>query len=139
MQSMILFDNVRWQYTPTMGYYCDSKVGLVSMGDKTLGLQMRLKAQIHKRGNAQQMTFYIEAARDHWYFFRFDLMTQELTVYSSQGLFEDAVKSLSNDQRKVEKENLGVFRYHVGNNKSEVTNWLTSFSRTVYSDNEEEE
>lgn len=138
MQSMLLFDNIRWQFMPTMGYYCDSKVGLVSMDNKPLGLQVRVKAQIHKRGNAQQMTFYVEAARDHWYFFRFDLMTQELTVYSSKGVFEDAVKSLSNDQRKVEKDGLGTFRYHVGNNKSEVSTWLTTFSRTAYSDSEEE-
>lgn len=138
MQSMMLFDNVRWQYLPTMGYYCDGKVGLVSMGDKPLGLQVRLKAQIHKRGNSQQMTFYVEAARDHWYFFRFDLMTQELTMYSSKGLVEDAVKGLSNDQRKVEKDGLGVFRYYVGKDRGEVSSWLTAFSRTVYSSTEEE-
>ena len=138
MQSMMLFDKVRWQYQPGVGLYCDGKVGLVAVGDKPLGLQLRLKAQINKRGNAQQMTFYVEAARDHWYFFRYDLMTQELTIYSSIGTFEDAVKSLSADQRRVEKDGLGTFRYHVGNNRSEVTNWLTTFSHSVYGSGDEE-
>ena len=132
MQSMMLFDNVRWQYLPGFGYWCDGKVGLAAMGDKPLGLQVRLKAQITKRGNAQQMTFYVEAARDHWYFFRYDLMSQELTIYASAGLFEDAVKALPADSRKVEKDGLGAFRYHIGANKSEVSAWLTSFSRMAY-------
>jgi len=138
MQSTLLFDKVRWQYQPGVGLYCDGKVGLVAVGDKPLGLQLRLKAQINKRGNAQQMTFYVEAARDHWYFFRYDLMTQELTMYSSIGTFEDAVKSLSADQRRVEKDGLGTFRYHVGNNRSEVTHWLTTFSQSVYGSGDEE-
>ena len=132
MQSTMLFDKVRWQYQPGVGLYCDSKVGLVAVGDKPLGLQLRLKAQINKRGNAQQMTLYVEAARDHWYFFRYDLMTQELTVYSSMGTVEDAIKSLPAERRRVEKDGLGTFRYHIGANRSDVTNWLSAFSRSLY-------
>lgn len=138
MRCMLLFDNVIWHYLPGFGYYCDGKVGLAAAGDKPLGLQVRLKGQISKRGNAQQITLYIEAARDHWYFLRFDLMTQELTLYSSAGLFEDQVKSLSADQRRVEKDGLGVFRYQIGNNKGEVSSWLTGFSKMVYAGDDEE-
>ena len=136
MKQMMLFDQVRWQHLPGFGWYTDAKVGLVAMDGKPMGLDVKLKAQISKRGNAQQMTFYVEAARDHWYFFRFDLMTQELTVYSSAGVFEDAIRALPADKRRVEREGLGVFRYHVGNQRNEVTSWLTTFSRTVYSDDE---
>ena len=139
MRSMLLFDNVRWQHLAGFGLYCDGKVGLASSGDKALGLQVRLKAQINKRGNAQQMTFYVEAARDHWYFFRFDLMTQELTIYSSMGVFEDAVKAIPAEKRRVEKDGLGAFRYHIGNNRSEVANWLNQFSRSVYGADDEQE
>ncbi|MBR4738778.1 MAG: hypothetical protein IK058_02105 [Bacteroidales bacterium] len=137
MRTMLLFDRVRWQYMPGVGYYCDGKVGLVAMDGKPVGLEVRLKGQINKRGNAQYMTFYVEAARDHWYFFRYDLMTQELVIYSSMGTFEDAVKELPAEKRRVEKEGLGSFRYHIGNNRSEVTTWLTNFSKTIYSDEEE--
>ena len=137
MRSMLLFDQVRWHYLQGWGWYCDGKVSLVAAGGKPLGLDLRLKAQIHKRGNAQYMTFYVEAARDHWYFFRYDLMTQELTMHSSVGTFEDAVKSIPADKRRVEKDGLGTFRYLIGNNRSEVTSWLTAFSKTVYSADEE--
>lgn len=138
MRTMLLFDRVRWQYMPGMGYYCDGKVGLTAIDGKPIGLDLRLKAQISKRGNAQHMTFYVEAARDHWYFFRFDLMSQELVIYSSMGTFEDAVKELPAEKRRVEKEGLGTFRYLIGNNRGEVTSWLNNFSKTVYSSDDED-
>ena len=138
MRSMLLFDNVRWQHLPGFGLYADGKVGLVAAGDKSLGLQVRFKAQITKRGNAQQMTLYVEAARDHWYFFRYDILSQDLTIYSSMGVFEDAIKSVPAEKRRVEKDGLGVFRYHIGNSRSDVTDWLTHFSKTVYAGDEED-
>lgn len=137
MRTMLLFDRVRWQYMPGVGYYCDSKVGLAAIDGKPVGLEVRLKGQINKRGNAQYMTLYIEAARDHWYFFRYDLMSQELVIYSSMGTVEDAVKALPADKRRVEKDGLGTFRYLIGNNRSEVNSWLTNFSKTVYSSDDD--
>lgn len=139
MRSMLLFDNVRWQHLPGFGLYADGKVGLVASGDKPLGLQVRFKAQITKRGNAQQMTLYVEAARDHWYFFRYDILSQELTIYSSMGVFEDAVKSVPAEKRRVEKDGLGVFRYFIGNNRGEVSTWLNHFSKTVYAGSEDDD
>ena len=136
MQSTMLFDHVRWQHNPAVGLYYDGKVTLVAMGDKPVGLEMRLKAQISKRGNTQIMTFYIEAAKDHWYFFKYDVAGQELTIYGSDGTWLDKIKSIPLDQRKVEKEGMGTFRYFVGNNSGEVPNWLQWFSRTVYNDND---
>ena len=138
MQSMMLFDNIRWQYNPSVGLYYDGKVGIVSMGDKPLGLEVKLKAQISKRGNAQQMIFYVEAAKDHWYFFKYDLGGQELTLYSSDGTWSDIVKAIPLEQRKIEKEGMGIFRYFVGNNSGEVPNWLKWFSKTVYADEDED-
>ncbi len=137
MRTMLLFDQVRWHYLPGMGLYTDGKVSLVAADGRPIGVDLRLKAQITKRGNAQQMTFYVEAARDHWYFFRYDLMTQELTILSSIGTFEDAIKTIPAEKRRVEKEGLGVFRYLVGNNRNEVTSWLTNFSKLVYSNDED--
>ena len=134
MQSTLLFDNIRWQYLPTVGLYYDGKVGLVGMGDKPLGVELRLKAQIVKRSGKQEMVFYVEAAKDHWYFFRYDLSSSELTLYSSSGTWLDMVKAIPLEQRKIEKEGLPTFRYFVGNNSSEVQNWLNWFSKTVYSE-----
>lgn len=137
MQSTMLFDNIRWQYNPAVGLYCDGKVGLVAMGDKTLGLEVRLKAQISKQGGSQIMRYYVEAAKDHWYFFEYDLSAQQLTVYSSVGTWLDGIKAIPLDQRKIEKEGLGIFRYSVGNESTKVPNWLKWFSKTVYSSDDE--
>ena len=138
MRSALLFDNVRWLYSPTVGLYFDGKVNLVAAADRPLGYQVKLKAQIAKIGATQQMTFYVEAAKDHWYFFRFDLASQELTIYSSNGDWVDRVKAIPLDQRKVEKPGLGTFRYFVGNNSGEVPGWLSWFSKTVYADADDE-
>ena len=132
MQGTLLFDNILWQYSPTVGLYYDGKVGLVGMGDKPLGVELKLKAQIVKRSGKQEMVFYIEAAKDHWYFFRYDVAGQELTLYSSSGTWLDMIKAIPLDERKIEKDGLGVFRYFVGNNSGEVPSWLNWFNRTVY-------
>lgn len=132
MQSTLLFDNIRWQYLPTVGLYYDGKVGLVGVGEKPLGVELKLKAQIVKRSGRQEMVFYVEAAKDHWYFFRYDISSGELTLYSSSGTWMDLVKAIPLDQRKITTEGSGNFRYFVGNNSSEVSSWLNWFNKTVY-------
>lgn len=134
MRSTALFDNIRWQYSPTAGLYFDGKVGLVGVGDKTICMQVNLKAQIIKRKNNQYMFFYIQVAKDHWYFFSYDLGAQDLTLRSSVGTWEEQAKSIPLEQRKIEKEGLGTFRYHVGNKSNEVDEWLSAFNKAVYPD-----
>lgn len=137
MRSTLLFDNLKWQHMPTMGLYFDGKVNLVAAGDKPMGVQVNLKAQIHRRGSSQTMTFYVQAARDHWYFFKYDLGSSELTIYSSNGTWVDQVKALSLDRRKVEADGLPTFRYAIGSNPGEVKSWLSNFSRNVYSEEDD--
>ena len=137
MRSTMLFDNIRWQYNPAVGLYYDGKVGLVAMGDKSLGLQLKLKAQICKQGNGQIMRFYVEAAKDHWYFFEYEVMQQQLTIYSSSGTWLDQIKAIPLEQRRIEKEDLGMFRYSVGNESTKVPNWIKWMSNTIYSNDED--
>ena len=134
MRSTLLFDNIRWQYAPTLGLYCEGKVGLVGVGDKPLGVTVTVRGQIYMEKGHQKMKFYVEAAKDHWYFFYYDSQTQDLTLYSSVGTWDDQIKSLSIDQRKVEKDGLGTFYYHVGNVQNYVPNWLQMFSRAAHPD-----
>ena len=133
MRSMLLFDNVRWLYAPSMGYFYDGKVGLIAVDGEQLNLEMKLKAQITMRSGSQQIILYLQAANDHWYYFKFDSNSQELIVYSSNGLWLDKIKALSPDQRRVSKDGLGTFRYYVGNNTSEVSTYLRWFAETAYS------
>lgn len=137
MRSTMLFDNIRWQFNPSVGLYYDGKVGLVAMDDKSVGLQVKLKAQICKQGNGQIMRFYVEAAKDHWYFFEYEVMQQQLTIYSSSGTWLDQIKAIPLDQRKIEKEGLGLFRYSVGNESTKVPKWLKWMSNTIYSNDED--
>ena len=135
MMSTMLFDNVRWQYNPTLGLYCEGKVGLVSIGDKPMGVIVNMKAQIYMDKGNQKMKLYIEAAKDHWYFFYYDTQAQDLTIYSSVGTWDDQIKGLTIDQRKVSKEGLGTFFYHVGNVSNYVSNnFLIPFSRAAHPD-----
>ena len=137
MISTLLFDNIKWQYQPGFGFYFDGKVGLVAVGDKPLGVQVNLKAQIKQTRTGQNMVFYLQATKDHWYFFDYDLGTSQLVVKSSDGTWEDLIKALPLEQRKVEKEGLAPFQYRVGTDAARVSGWLDIFSRAIYHDDED--
>ena len=134
MRSMLLFDNIRWQHNPLLGLWCEGKVGLVGVGGTPLGVTVNVKAQLYMEKGNQKLKLYVEAAKDHWYFFYYDFTSQDLTIYSSVGTWDDQIKALSLDQRKVSKEGLGTFFYHVGNVSNYVSKWLTSFNRSAHPD-----
>ena len=87
---------------------------------------------------SQKLKLYVEAARDHWYFFYDDFSSQDLTIYSSVGTWEDKIKSIPLDQRKISKDGLGTFLYHVGTVANYVPNWLDAFNRSAHPDEEDD-
>ncbi len=133
----LVFDNIKWQYSPVLGYYYDGRTNLVSVGGKQVNLQVKVKININKRGNSQLMTIYLQAANDHWYYFRFDFGSQELTLYSSSGEWVDLVKAIPLESRKVSSEGLGTLRYFIGNNPRDVGAYLTWFAQAAYGDTEQ--
>jgi hypothetical protein len=137
MRSTLLFDNLRWQYNPVLGLFCEGKTGLVGIDNKPLGVTVTVKAQIYMEKGTQKMKFYLQAAKDHWYFFYYDFSSQELTLYSSVGTWDDMIKSIPLDQRKISKDGLGTFVYHVGTVANYVPNWLTSFNRAAHSEEDD--
>ena len=137
MRSTMLFDNLRWQYNAALGLFCEGRTGLVGVDNKVLGVTVKVKAQIYMDKNAQKMKFYVEAAKDHWYFFYYDFSSQDLTIYSSVGVWEDKIKSISLDQRKISKDGLGTFTYHVGTVANYVATWLDSFNRAAHLEDED--
>ncbi len=136
MRSNALFDNIHWRYTISMGHFFDGKANLVAIGDKPLGLKVNLKAQIFIRNRKQMMFFHIQASKDHWYAFLYNVADQELALYSSNGLWLDQVKALSPEQRRVKKEGAGTMRYYAGDT-AEVDKLLRWFSQSAYSEEEE--
>jgi len=138
MISTMLFDNIKWRYQPGFGFYYDGKVGLVAVGDKALGVQVNVKAQIKQTRSGQNIVIYVQATRDHWYFFDYDLGSSQLVLKSSDGTWEDAIKAIPLEQRKVEKEGLSTFQYRVGSDAGRVNGWLDLFSRVIYNNGDEE-
>ena len=138
MRSTMLFDHLRWQYNAALGLFCEGKTGLVSVDNKSLGVTVKVKAQFYMDKNAQKLKLYVEAAKDHWYFFYYDFTAQDLTIYSSVGTWEDKIKAIPLDQRKISQDGLGTFHYHVGTVANYVPNWLNSFNRSAHPDEDEE-
>lgn len=124
-ESTILLHGIRWQYSPANGYWYSGMASLAAVGKKQLNVDIRVKMQITRRGNANYLNLYLQAASDHWYYFSYEANTQQMVIYSSVGEIEDMVKALSAEKREIQgKEGEGVFRYRIGTSKSEVPNFI---------------
>ncbi|MCQ2299030.1 MAG: hypothetical protein MJZ81_02750 [Bacteroidales bacterium] len=124
-ESTLLFEGINWEYTPELGYHYNGMAGLAAIGKKQVHLNVRVKAQITKRGNAQYLNLYVQAAPDHWYFFSYEFNGQSLTIYGSNGEWIDMIKALPADKRVItDKADYGTYRYKVGSSRTEVQNFL---------------
>ncbi len=129
-ESTFFLQGIKWQYSPALGYHYSGMASLALVGKKQLHVDIRVKAQITRRGNASYLNLYLSAANDHWYYFSYEANTQQLIVYSSVGEIEDLIKSLSAEKREITDHDLGTFRYRVGTSKSEVPNFLLRIDGT---------
>lgn len=121
----IFIENLQWNYSPALGYYANGVAALAGIGKNQLHLNVRVKAQVYKRGNETYLTLYLQPASDHWYYFNFEFSTQRMTVYSSVGEFIDLIKQIPPEKRLVSgKGGVGTFNYRVGTSRSEVQNFL---------------
>lgn len=124
-ENTFLFEGIKWEYSPALGYHYSGIASLAAIGKKQLHLDLRVKMQIYRRGNANYLNMYIQAATDHWYYFSYEANTQQMIIYSSVGEVEDMIKSLSAEKRQIDGgEGKGVFHYRIGTSKSEVPNFL---------------
>lgn len=124
-ESTILIEGMNWQYDPVLGYRYDGVASLSMIGNKQLHLATRVKAQLFKRGNSQNLILYIQVAADHWYYFNYEFNSQQMLIQSSVGEWVDMIKSLSPDQRRVSgKGDTGDYRYRISPSRTEVPNFL---------------
>lgn len=139
-ESSILFEDLQWKYSPALGYYTNGVAALASVGKNQIHLNVRVKAQVYKRGTETYLTLYIQAASDHWYYFNFEFTTQRMTVYSSVGEFVDMIKQIPQEKRMVSgKGGVGTFSYRVGSSRSEVQNFLLKMEGGTPLDDEYDE
>lgn len=126
----LLFENLTWHYNPGVGYYTSGMTTLALMGKKQLHLNLRVMANLNKAGAGQVLNLYVQAARDHWYYFSYNTTSHTLTLCSSVGAIEDMVKSISvEDRQQKTKEGL-TFQYKVGS-QSEVVRFQTKMSAAL--------
>lgn len=137
LDNTLLFENVRWEYSPLRGYTANCVTGLSHVGKKQLHVNVRLKAQYFKKGTSEHLVLYIQVANDHWYYFHYDLRMQSLKISSSVGEWNDRILDLKKDKRKIDS-----FTYSIANSRTEIQNFLGWFSGdggTTPDDDEEEE
>ena len=138
-ESSILLEGIRWQYDPLKGYYFNGMAGLAAIGKKQMHLNMRVKAQLYKRGTGVYLNLYLQAAMDHWYYFSYEFNSQTLNIYSSSGEWLDMIKSIPADKRTTEGKNGGTYRYRVGSSRTEVPNFHLRLDGGKATDNDTDE
>jgi len=134
IDNTILFENVKWEYSPQRGYTASGKAALCNIGKKQLHVNVNIKAQLFKKGTETTLVLYMQVARDHWYYMRYEFKQQRLSITSSVGEWNDRLLSIDKDKRKVDG-----FTYVRANSQVEINNFLTAFGGGPISDEEEEE
>lgn len=130
----LLFENVKWEYSPNRGYTANCITALSHVGKKQLHVNVRLRAQFYKRGNETFLALYMQVAKDHWYFFRYSPKTQRLGIASSVGEWNDRLTSL-----KAEKRQSGDYSYGILASHADLQSFLNAFGGADESGEELEE
>ena len=119
----LMFDKMKWQYSPAVGYYCIGKTALAKVGKVQVHRMITTRAQIQKRSTGVELRLYLQVDAGHWYYFNYNFDRQIMKVYSSIGEFNDLIRNTSEKDRIVEgKSEEGVYRYSLAT-KTEAQNF----------------
>ena len=130
----MLFENVKWQYSPQRGYYANCMTSLSHVGKKQLHVNVRLKAQYFKKSTENYLVLYIQLANDHWYYLKYEFKAQRLSISSSVGEWNDKLLSIKKDARTKDG-----FSYVLANSRVEINNFLGGFGDSGVGDADDEE
>lgn len=133
LDNTFLFEGVRWEYSPMLGYVASGTTALCNVGKQQLHVNVRLKAQLFKKGADTYLVLYMQVANDHWYYFKYEFNSQRLSVASSVGEWNDRLLGIKKDKRTIDS-----FSYTLTNSSSEVQHFLSSFTNDP-NDTEEED
>ena len=133
LDNTFLFEGLRWQYSPRIGYTASGTTSLCNVGSKQLHVNIRVRAQLFNRGNQTHLVLYLQVANDHWYYFNYQYQTHHLTISSSVGEWNDRILSIKKDKRTSE-----TFSYSLANSRTEIQRFLASFTDTPADEEEEE-
>ena len=141
----LMFDKIKWQYSPSVGYYCNTKTALAQVGKVQVRRMITTYAQLQKRSSGIELRIYLKVDRAHWYYFNYNFDRQQMRVYSSLGEWNDLIRNLSEKDRIVEgKSEQGIYRFSLGT-KNDADNFaryimnVGSSDAATYEESDEEE
>ena len=133
LDNTFLFEGLRWQYSPRIGYTASGTTSLCNVGSKQLHVNIRVRAQLFNLGNQTHLVLYLQVANDHWYYFNYQYQPHHLTISSSVGEWNDRILSIKKDKRTSE-----TFSYSLANSRTEIQRFLASFTDSPADEEEEE-
>lgn len=114
----LFFGNIKWKYLQGFGYYTNGIATLTSVGKIQIHKQVRTKMQYVKRKTGTRLIVYLQIAKDHWYYFNYDMTKHIMLVKSSFVEFDDLIRGAKTREVKTSD---GTYRYRLVTNASEVS------------------
>ena len=119
----LFFSNMKWKYIQGFGYYCNGIATLASVGKVQIHKQVRTKIQFNKRKSGAYIKIYLQIAKDHWYYFNYDMTKHIMLVKSSFVEFDDLIRGAKSREIKTSD---GIYRYRIVTNATEVSRFIKS-------------
>ena len=117
----LFFGNLKWKYLQGFGYYTNGVNTLTSVGKIQIHKKVRTKMQFVKRKSGTYLTIYLQIAKDHWYYFNYDMTKHVMLIKSSFVEFDDLIRGAKS--REV-KNSEGTYRYRLVTNATEVARFI---------------
>ena len=133
LDNTILFENLRWEYSQLQGYHASGTAALCNVGKQQLHLNVKVRAQVFKKGVETYLVLYMQVANDHWYYFKYEYKSHRLSITSSVGEWNDKVLAIKKDKRSGDG-----FTYSLVNSRTEVQNFLSNFTGEPADEEEED-
>ncbi|MCQ2274860.1 MAG: hypothetical protein MJZ86_08730 [Bacteroidales bacterium] len=133
LDNTILLENLRWEYSPLQGYHASGTVALCNVGKQQLHVNIKVRAQLFKKGIETYLVLYLQVANDHWYYFKYEYKSHHLSISSSVGEWNDKILGIKKDKRSIEG-----FNYSLVSSRSEIQNFLSNFTGEPADEEEED-
>lgn len=117
----LFFGNIKWKYLQGFGYYANGPATLTSVGKIQIHKQVRTKMQFVKRKTGTRLVIYMQIAKDHWYYFNYDLDKRIMLIKSSFVEFDDLIRGAKNREVKTSD---GTYRYRLATNAADVSKFI---------------
>jgi hypothetical protein len=112
--TMFLSDlKMKWNPT-TRSFVSEGPIGLGIMGKSQLNKYFKGKLEVVKKRSGDLFNLYLEDDGGHWYFFNYQ--SGNMMVISSEDKFNNAIKEVKPDKRRLEKKekNEASYQYTLG-------------------------